>query len=326
MKKRFLALPLLLLAASLAHAQSIQKYFGYYGGDVNNPPGVAIDEFKDHVNLYHILEWSGDTSDAGRAASANYVLAELAKAKAAHMQAIIPGYPFVLNNVSTNPNAYCWGNYSGASQTWASFAQQLISKGYLIPGNPDKSTVVAVYVVDEPDITCLTDQNGAAHPALQNAINAIRSGTPQLKTAVIFGNSYLQATQAMKLLDWVGNDDYGATDAVWNARLAELKSYAPGKKLIIVPGARPGCADVIQDDPTRFFNAMNSDPQIAWLAPFTWFSSQGCPGVRDMPSLRPAYTNFGATIKAQGCASSAAAGQFCRGTSATVPIQYLLGE
>ncbi|GGA37494.1 hypothetical protein [Dyella nitratireducens] len=306
-------LVVLCMFSSSAYAQSIQKYYGYYYADANNPPAVALDEMKGHINLYAIMSWSGDTSDAGRASSLAYLMTELAKAKAAHVHAIIPGYPFLFNLAAGSTS--CWQNYPAASQEWSSLVQTMVQTGYLIPGDPDRSTVTAVYLVDEPNLgsSCLSDVNGTANPALANAVNAIHSNanTSSLPVASILTTSFDQISSGMRLLDWVGFDSYGDSDSQWYAHLNELKSYAPSKKIIIVPGAQSGQGCVGINDTTPFFQTMQSDSQVVWLAPFVWFSTSTCLGIRDLSTLRTTYETEGAGIKAQGCTASNEAALFC---------------
>jgi hypothetical protein len=308
----------LLLSTSLigiADAQSIQKYFGYYAGDTNNPPSNAFSEFQDSSNLYHIAFWSADESEAGRSASTQYLLSQLALAKAAHMHAIIPGFPFVFQQDSTTG---CFTIDSGAPQSWNAVVQAMVSAGYIDQASPNHSVVSAIYVVDEPNGPgCLPDVSGAANPALQNAVTAIRSNpiTAGIPLASILSGTagFANISRGMQLFDWVGFDNYGITESAWESQLASLKSYAPTKKYILVPGAQSVSTTVCvgTDSPAPFMQEMQDDPQAVWMAPFVWYSKPGCLGVRDIPALRTTYTSFGAKIKAQGCSSSVAAKNFC---------------
>ena len=321
-----LILVILCTFASGAYAQSIQKYFGYLGDDLppNNLPDV-----KGHTNLFSIGNWTGSTTDVGRAGTTAYVLQQLALAKAAHVQAIVPGFAFVFQKQS---NSSCWFNDPNASVAWNTFVQALIDNGYLIPGQPDQSTVAAIYLVDEPNLgptsnvpqgNCLADVNGAANPALQNAISAIKNNpaTSNVPVASILSVKFDNIVHGMQLLDWVGFDDY--TQSEWAGYMQQLKSYVPNKKLILVPGAEsgPGCVDM--NDPGPYFNEMNNNPNAIWLAPFAWTALQSeCHGVgvRDIPSLRATYTSYGQGIKAQGCASSDKALVFCRSALASFAL------
>lgn len=319
-----------LLLPALASAQSV-KYFGYFGGDYastnpSNPGGPTLGEIKDQINLYTIDSWSADTSPAGKAASEEYVLGQLAAARDAHVHAIVPGHPFVFQGGGSG----CRLMDPDASRGWASFAQKMIDRGYLIPDDPVRSTVVAVYLVDEPNgDACLGDVGDAVNPILQNAINAIRNfpGTGTLPMASILTTDFKSFKRGIEVIDWVGFDQYGESDKDWASDMSSLKNYAPGKKFIVVPGAMQGCPSVAVDNMSRFTNAFLNDPDVVWMAPFMWISkSSTCLGVRDLPSLRATYSSFGVSIKAQQCNSSPAATQFCRATDISPILSYLLND
>jgi hypothetical protein len=340
MKRIGFALALLGSLIGSANAQSIQKYFGYFSGDTppseNTSPSPALVEFKGHINLYSIGFWSEDESASGRGASKEYLLRALANAKAAHVHAIIPAFPFVFQVSPDFPfqsNQPCYSNDTGAAEAWADLVQSLVSSGYLIPGNPDKSVVSAIYVVDEPnhDGVCLADTNGVANPALVNAVNVIRgnpstSAVPLASVMSVEDNGFDGISKGLQLFDWVGFDKYTDNDAQWSSDLSRLKQAAPGKKYIIVPGAQTGNGCVGVNNTTRFFNAMDTDPSIVWLAPFVWFSDSQCQGIRDIPSVRPAYTSEGAKIKAQGCASSKDAANYCKPVSIEPVVNLIMTD
>jgi hypothetical protein len=344
MKKIAATLLLTMTFLGNAKAQSIQKYFGYYYGDAQgvtiSPPATALGEFQNSSNIYHIAFWSADESAAGRSASTQYLLSQLALAKAAHMHAIIPGYPFLFQYTPTSSSGGCYSIDTGASQAWNTVVQAMVSSGYINTTSPDESVVSAIYVVDEPNGTtsgCLADVSGAANPALQNAVTAVRSNanTAWLPLASILGGGYTNGvpnfanmSSGMQLFDWVGFDDYGITPSQWQSELSTLKSYAPSKKYILVPGAQsvyePNVC-VGTDSPTPFIQEMQSDPQAVWLAPFVWYSkTSSCLGVRDIPSLNATYTSIGTSIKAQGCSSSVAARNFCRPQSIMQVVNLIL--
>lgn len=323
MKRIVAALLLSTFMVGIANAQSIQKYLGYYYGDANNPPSTALSEFRSSSNLYHIEFWSTDESAAGRVESTRDLLNELAQAKAAHIHAIIPGYPFLFQQNSANG---CFTNDPGAAQSWNSIVQAMVAAGYIDTASPDRSVVTAIYVVDEPNgphvnggSNCLPDVAGQPNPALQNAVNAIRANpsTANIPLATILNGStgFANIASGMQLFDWIGFDNYSDTTSQWQSQLATLKSYAPTKKYILVPGSQSRVIPnecVGTQSPTPFISEFQSDPQAVWLAPFVWFSSGSCLGVRDIPSLRSTYTTLGTSIKVKGCNSSRAAQNFCR--------------
>lgn len=322
----------LLLLTSAANAQSATtKYFGYFAGDtvpsLSSPPSaVSFDEMKDHINLYSIGSFSGYTTPEARVQTQAEYLAKLAAAKAAHVHAIVYAAPFVLQAVrdSTSGNISCWNNDPAAAASWTSLSQAMVDQGYLIPGDPVRSTVVAVYIADEPNGNgCLSDVNGHANPAFVNGVNAVRLDprTASLPIASILTADFDSFSQGMQLLDWVGYDQYGDSDSKWNSRMADLKSRTPGKKYIVVPGAMQNCSQVVAESTTRYFSAIESDPSVTWIAPFAWFSGLGynanCLGVRDIPTLRSAYTAEGVKIRNLQCSSSHADQEFCNGTGVT---------
>lgn len=332
----------LIFAAALAvpvvaMAQSATKYFGYFGGDYETDPVVtpshpSLPEMQDHINLYSILFWSADTSPTGKAGSQQYVLDELARAKAAHIHAIVPAHPFVFQKGGDADNA-CWQMDSTAAASWASLSRAMVDKGYLIPGDPVRSTVVAVYIVDEPNgDACLSDVNGAPNPIFVNGVNAVRQdpNTAALPIASILTPDFNQFDKGMKLLDWVGYDHYGDSDSTWQKKMADLKSRTPGKKYIIVPGAMSGCSGVKVENTARYEQSITTDPDVVWLAPFAWFSGKGgtasCRGVRDIPDLRATYTRIGHAIKDQQCNASKGDKRYCGLTHSTSSAVNLLLE
>lgn len=315
-----------LLVPLAAHAQSIQKYFGYFAADVNDPS-----EYQDHTNLVQIDIWSGDQSPSGRATSKQYLLDALAKAKASHLHAVIPGWPFLFQGTG-NP---CFSSDPNGYQAWNDLAQDLVTKGYLDQAHPDRSVVTAVYVVDEPNNHCMSDSNGSPNPALSLAINNIRANPntnllPLASILAVQGSKFSEIKKGIQLFDWIGFDHYGISTSQWQSELGTLKGYAMNKKLIIVPGAQSATITnqcVGTDNPTPFIQQMQTDPQVAWLAPFVWFdSSPQCLGVRSNPGLKTTYVNFGRVVKAQGCSSSGAARNFCKPASIAPIINMLLDQ
>ncbi|TCV97534.1 hypothetical protein EC912_101550 [Luteibacter rhizovicinus] len=319
-----LAFMLLPFAAS---AQSVpDKYFGYFGGDYppapNTDVGSGFAEMKAHINLYSLQNWSGFTTPDARAENQNRVLTRLAEAKAAHVHAIVPAHPFVFQAVrdSATGNITCWNNDPTAAASWASLSQAMVDQGYLIPGDPVRSTVVAVYIVDEPNSienVCLSDTNGQANPSFVNAVNAVRQDprTASLPIASILSRNADNFSQGAKLLDWVGFDYYPYNNDQWKSAFASFKAAVPGKKYIVVPGAQENCPGVTNNDPTAFVNAMNTDPSVVWLAPFMWGGgTPPCKGVRDLPDRRTTYTQEGLNIRNAQCARSQADKLFCSGT------------
>lgn len=307
-----------------ANAQTPQKYFGYFGGDYTstagaNPGGPSLDEMKDHINLYNIQAWSGDVlTPEGIAASENYVMGELARAKAAHVHATVQGMPFIVPMKDENSIYDCPDHAD--PEPWNHLAQRMVDEGYLIPGDSTNSTVVAVYIMDEPDSqNCFMDKEDRASPTFTTMVNVVRQNpnTANLAIAAIFvGNGHwLNMYAGMQLIDWVGFDYYPGSPQDWKNEFDSMKLSTPGKKYIIVPGAMQNCPGVQVQDSAIFKATMSSDPDVVWFAPFAWFSGAGnnpaCRGVRDIPSLRSDYTAVGAQIKSAQCNASSADHAFC---------------
>jgi hypothetical protein len=325
-----------LFLTSAASAQSVpNKYFGYFGGDYQPAPGMAsgsgFAEFKDHINLYSLQDWTGFTTPQARADNAKTVLSRLAAAKAAHVHAMVPAHPFVFQAVrdSGTGEITCWNNDPTAAASWATLSQAMVDQGYLIPGDPVRSTVVAVYIVDEPNDTskCLTDSHGQANPSFVNAINAVRQDphTASLPIASILSRNTDHFEEGVKLLDWVGFDYYPDDGNDWKNDFASFKASVPGKRYIVVPGAMENCEGVQNNDPAAFLDAMNNDPSVVWLAPFVWGSgTPPCKGVRDLPNRRATYTQEGLSVRNAQCARSAADKLFCVGSDISAALSLLL--
>ena len=319
--KTFL-LALLLLLPLGASAQSAVRYFGYYYDDANG----SFAENHAHINLYNIQQMilgAGGTADT--AATTKYILGELAKAKAQGVRATLNAAPFVFH---WNDSTQRWSGEPNAAANWTTLVNQLVASGYIVPGKPELSTIVAIYVVDEPDMTGFADINDAPHPSFANGVSVIRSNpaTSNIPLAAILTTNFdSNFAHGLTLLDWVGFDWYGATQAQWlyeyNNVLKPMLSA--NQRTIIVPKAAlgDGMGSGTYDDPNFFKNIFDTDPQVVWFTPFIWFSNPTRTGVRDIPALKTAYTQIGSSIRTTACASSPAERSFCLGAArkAVVP-------
>ncbi|MGE7136233.1 hypothetical protein ACQKIE_01215 [Luteibacter sp. NPDC031894] len=188
--KRLSLLALLSLPLT-SHADPTEKYFGYFGGDYASIPNKPdLHEFQDHANLYSIQFWSGTSDDI--AASENYILGELERAHQFHVHAMVPAWPFVFQH-ALGESAYHFD--PAAAAHWNAFVQKMLDRGLLIPGEPERSTVNSIYIVDEPNGDAgLDDQAGAAHPALSNAVAALRgnAATAALPIASVLTPDFYQ--------------------------------------------------------------------------------------------------------------------------------------
>lgn len=323
MKILFFALLLLLPVG--VWAQSSVRYFGYYFDDANN----SFAENHAHINLYNIQQMVlAPDRTVDIVATTKYTLGELAKAKAQGVRATIHAAPFVFH---WNDSIQRWSAEPNASANWSTLVNQLVTAGYIVPGKPELSTVVAIYVIDEPDQTGFQDANGAPNPVFANAVNIIRSnpttsGIPLASILTPDFDTYFP--QGLTLLDWVGFDWYGATQAQWTYNYNLLKSMlSANQRTIIVPKASVG-GDVGSgpyDDPNFFKNVFDTDPKVVWFTPFVWFTSPTRTGTRDIPALKTAYTQIGTSIRTAACTATPAERGFCMGAARkTANISNLL--
>ena len=312
--KSIFALLLALLPISV-FAQNGPRYFGYYFNDANN----SFQENYQHMNLYHISQMiigSNDTAD--RDATTQYTLDRLAQAKARGVRAIITASPYLFH---WTDSTHSWSADPNAAAAWSTFVKRLIASGYIIPGRSDLSTIVAIYVIDEPDGNGFADVNGAANSTLVDAVNVVRNNpaTRAIPLASILTVGFpSNIPQGMKLFDWVGFDWYGVSSSDWSGKYGQLKSMlSANQRTIIVPQASlgPVVGNGPYGDPNFFNNVFNTDTKVVWFSPFAWFSTTGMTGTRDIPALRTAYTQIGKAIRASACSSLASERAFCAGAA-----------
>jgi hypothetical protein len=316
--KKLLLVGLLCAMSSMAMAQSTVRYFGYYYDDANG----SFQENYDHINLFNIQQMiigAGDTADLD--ATTKYVLSQLAQAKARGVRATINAAPYVFH---WTDSAGTWSAESNAAANWSAFVNQLVASGYIVPGRPDLSTVVAIYLIDEPDQNGFGDVDGAVNPTLADAVSVVRSNssTNGIPLASILTTNFAgNFSHGMTLFDWVGFDWYGSTQSQWTSRYNQLKSMlSASQRTIIVPKAALGASvgSGSYDDPNFFKNIFNTDTKVVWFSPFAWFSNSSITGTRDIPALRSAYTQIGSGIRSTACSSSAAERGFCQGSARKV--------
>lgn len=279
------------MAAALPAAAQQQhlQYFGYYA---NN--GYVSANYN-HTNITFVGVYVSDVSQA-----TSNILAELATDKQYGIKAIVEVNPFLFTN--TAPNLGCpYGTLSTSSTTFATFVNQLIADGYLVPNNPSASTVVAFYPADEPDNCGLGDVNGAANPALVNAINTIHgnANTTNFPIAAIFSSGYSRAAHGIQLFNWVGMDDYSLKDSAYISAFDQFESYVnlSTQRTILIPqAAEGGIVDNTPDTPSVMLSAAESDQSVILLMPFLW-ANPSTTGVSGLPTLLQEYTSIGLEIK-----------------------------
>lgn len=289
---------LFLLASCLSlPASAIPKYFGYFNN--NTTPATSFQpDNQDHTNVtwIYIGEDGYDWDPT--------ILNELALAKSYGNKAVVTVTPHLFQTgptYSADPNA---------ASNFAALVDKLVAGGYLVPGNPEASTVAAFYPVDEPEYRKgLVDIGGAPHPALTNAVNVIKSNpaTWNFPVAVVVSQDYGPVIQGMRLFDWAGMDDYKSCMPVdlycwsYSASVADFTAQLrPEQRTIVVPQAgKGGDLDNITHDPYKTYEMAMADSRVVMLVPFLWAGhpTSGMSGVRDIASLRSAYRPIGFQIK-----------------------------
>ena len=273
-----------------AHAED--RYFGYWANT------GKISENYQHANITHIWTGGYPTLESNTQA----ILDELAIAKSLNIKAMVHVIPYVFD-ISDDEDTNCPLSLSENSVTqWADFVETIIQEGYLVPGNPEASTVASFYPVDEPEFCGLKDQNGAPHPALQNAIDTIRShsDTASIPIAVIT-TKWKDVRQALALYDWAGNIRYDKSTGGFLSAFDEFsESLSSGQRTILMPQASFGGSMMGSfgdyHDPDPVIDRFLEDQKVVMVMPFLWDHPQTT-GVSGIQELREAYIDFGDFVK-----------------------------
>ena len=308
-----LAAALALASAAPVWATQPLPYFGYFA----NADYVA--ENYDHTNIEHI--WAGV---ADRTQALNMILTGLASAKSHGIKAVVEVDSFLFTNAGTSNLGY----QPSAAVYWQQLVDQLVAKGYLIPGDPQNSTVAAFYPVDEPDLNGLADSGGSASSALVNAINVIHANaaTSNVPVAVIVSSHYGNMPLGLRLFDWVGMDNYHLDDGAYRSAVGTLESYLDltRQKVILVPQAflKDGYGDA--NSPYYIYDMALSDPHVVMLMPFLWKHADFV-GTAQVPALKEAYTAIGKQVKKSlysQFVSQSVPSQMNAGQTYTVSVTY----
>lgn len=289
MKAKFILAALLAAASSPAFSQAHLKYFGYWANNSYQP------ENKDHTNITHIWVGVDDTYDWDSA-----ILSELNQAKANGLKAMVIVSPYLFNGGGS------WSADPDATNKFSNLVNKLIQSGHLVSGNPAASTIAAFYPVDEPELHGLSDNifTQTPHPALANAVNVIRNNphTSNFPIAIVSSKKYSSVLKGLRLVDWVGLDNYAASNSDYLTELHYLTTkLRPEQRTIVVPQAGQG-GGLLGDygsphDPSLIYEYARADSRVIMVMPFLWGHSDTT-GTRSIPSLRDAYTTIGRQIKA----------------------------
>jgi hypothetical protein len=279
---------LLALVMAIASGPTLaQRYFGYWANS------GAINENHDHTNITFVFQSFESPNTA-----TNNIINELNIAKSKNLKAMVMVESFVFET------QFSYG--SSVPSKWNNFVNSLIAAGHLSYNNPSASTVIAFFVIDEPELHNLKDIGGQPHPAVSNAVATIKNhpATASFVTAATFSKKYMDAYNSVRLVDWAAMDDYSLNDAsyisAFNTFQGVLRS---GQRSIFMPQASYGGSmmtpygDYNRPDPMYDYFAGNSKAIL--LMPFLWkhFATQG---VSSIGELKDAYQAIGRSIKRQG--------------------------
>ena len=209
-------------------------YYGYYGNR-----DTQLQETQNHTNLLVELGHGGEEFQVSSiAAWRKPTILGL------QSQVWIGSPPFILN-----PNAEAQVRIK---------LQRLHSLGLL-------QYVVALYPVDEPDLTA--QDNDVAF--VLDMLRRVAAEFPELagvKLAVIYAPS--GRLPNLDKFDWVGIDNYAIGAQVLGATYDDLGAQLrPDQKTILIPGGYIGA------DPAPFTERALSDSRVAAMIPFIWYDN-----------------------------------------------------
>lgn len=290
---------LITFANTVAASNPIEgKVFGYWNSSSIIQANSLSEHFQ-HVTVTHISA-NGRSDFPGNISE---MMTELAKAESFGVKAIVDVWPYVFNLDSRPDRACPFSIKTNAASEWQQFVDQAILEGYLVPGNPQLSVIAAFFIVDEPELCGLRDVGGNPHPALVNAVDAIRNNL-DTSDVPIFGavhQNYSSALEGMKLFDWVAMTDYSNDADAYISRFVNMRNQLNSdQKVILLPQASFGGSLMSEfgpwHDPDPIMDWFNRDSRTIGIIPFLW-DRPDTTGTRDIASLRTLYTNFGSQIK-----------------------------
>lgn len=187
---------------------------------------------------------------------------------------------------------------NNAANDFSVFVNELVSRGYLAPGNPKASTIVAFYPVDEPELCGLKDQGGNPHPALRHAVNVIRGNqsTYNFPLFSISSKKYGDAIRGLNLMDWVGMQNYSSSTAGYISQFSTFENrLSPRKRSVLVPQAAYG--GMMSEygsphDPQMIIEKYLGSGKAIGIMPFLWHHDDTT-GVGSNPVLREQYRTIG---------------------------------
>ncbi|WP_312370176.1 hypothetical protein [Stenotrophomonas sp.] len=278
---------------------SAQRYFGYYGND-----GDLIQNY-DHINLHHIMWPPSDPVQA-----TDFILRELDQSRMLGVKAMVTVDTLLFNFPNRQCPASPRRDLEATRQIWTNFVNKLTTAGHLGPNG----TVVAFYLIDEPELCGLQDryvqiENGAEgffsipdNQAIRDATGIIRSN-PNTANIPIATISHNLMTDGGRYFDWLGIDTYGKDDQtsigyndfsgmltychdvdpplgvgqhLWETN---CRNWSRLPKIILVPqAATGGCGlDGSPHNPQAWFTEFKRQwvGKIVLLMPFLWKTQNG---------------------------------------------------
>ena len=252
--------------------------YAYYGAD-----SAQITSTYQHVNLVHIGAWGDWESAQGRINLINDIVAMAQQAKGANLPVMLT-MDFCLFE-QTNPRVPLPGEVSRTYMD--TFFTRLRNENLL-------DTVVAFYVIDEPNI----HEVAVSNQDMINTNNWLRAvagfywdPTKPLPLAVIYGaggGNSINNLPGISTFDWCGIDNYGSnifSNGQYNTLLSQMRLE---QQTIYVPGG----SNPWREDPMPYYTRALQDPRVVMIMPFIWITPDGIAG----NGMAPQYEAVGSLI------------------------------
>ncbi len=282
---------LILASIPVSQGHANDYIFGYWAN-------LDVPTNHSHTTMTHIWSRHGDRNDAIAA-----ILSQLQLADQYGIKAAVSLDPFLFS-AGLDQSGIMTCPYSQLANSHIYFddlVDELVSNNYLIPQDPENSTVIAFIPVDEPELCGLQDSGSSAHPALASAYNTVRSHTDTSNFPIWTNvHNYSSVIKGLQLADWVSYDNYNLSTSNYLSQFSNLTNYMlPSQKAILIPQASHGgfmSSYGNWHDPEAIFDHMLSDSTFIGIIPFLW-EAQGTQGTSQIPQLLSAYSNIGGQIK-----------------------------
>lgn len=200
---------------------------------------------------------------------------------------------------SNNGSHVVYQNNPNAVADFQNLVQTLISDGYLVPNDPEASTVSSFYVADEPDNNWLNDLacglggECGPSPALLNAISAIRQNAATTNfplAAIVRAETYELMPYGLGLFDWVGLDAYSDSVPDYLTQFEQLESFVHANDVVggtpqhffLVPLVSTGVGDTYTNGAPYMQSKFLADNSVIGIMPFRW-NNGGTSGMLGTP-------------------------------------------